>query len=598
MKYQSLGEMFFSNRINYPDKIAYKYKKDNQWIPVTYKEAGEKVEQIAAAFDSMGIRKGDKVAIMSPNKIEWAYTDYAAVSLGAVLVPIYPTLLAGQALYILNDSESKIVIVSDSSQAEKIDDVKDKLEFTKDFYLIDFIEGEESGGWKKFDSLYAKGKTLLQDKNNSVINITDSVRLDNLATIIYTSGTTGEPKGAMLTHKNLLSNIESGSKIFTFYPNDVLISFLPLSHIFERMAGHYLTCYHTVQVAYAESIEKVPENILEIRPTLFISVPRLYEKIYSKVIENVESSNRVKRRIFYWSVKTGKAYIRKIMLHEKIAKLLKIKRKLAFNLVFKKLANKLGGRIRFMISGGAPLSEEIAEFFGAAGLYILEGYGLTETSPAISINRLDNFRYGTVGPLLPEVEVSIAEDGEILSRGNHIMKGYYKKEVETKEAIDEEGWFHTGDIGVIDDQGFLVITDRKKNILVTSGGKNIAPQPIENNLITSKYIEQALVLGDKRNYCTAVIVLAKEQLMQWLNENNIMLDDPDNINSNVHVRELIRTVIDKHSINLARYETIKDFYIAPEEFTIENGMLTPTLKVKRNLVEEKYKFEIDRMYSN
>jgi long-chain acyl-CoA synthetase len=277
---------------------------------------------------------------------------------------------------------------------------------------------------------------------------------------------------------------------------------------------------------------------------------------------------------------------------------LKIKRNLAYKLVFVKLAERLGGKIRFMVSGGAPLSAEIAEFFGAAGLLILEGYGLTETSPVISVNYIENFRYGTVGQILPGVEVKIADDGEILSRGDHIMLGYYNKEAATKEVIDEVGWFHTGDIGHINDDGFLVITDRKKNILVTSGGKNIAPQPIENKLVSNKYIEQALVIGDKRNYCSAVIVIAHDPIMKWVNENNIEVEYNKDINNNEQVRELIRNEIDKHSVNLARYETIKDFYLTSEVFTIENEMLTPTLKVKRKVVEEKYKDEIDKMYSS
>lgn len=286
------------------------------------------------------------------------------------------------------------------------------------------------------------------------------------------------------------------------------------------------------------------------------------------------------------------------MYHKQISVMLKFKRGLAYKLVFKKISDKLGGKIRFMVSGGAPLSAEIGEFFGAAGLYILEGYGLTETSPAIAINQLDKFRYGTVGPVLPEVEVKIAEDGEIFSRGKHIMKGYYKNENETNEVIDKDGWFKTGDIGHLDEDGFLVITDRKKNILVTSGGKNIAPQPIENRLVSNKYIEQVLLVGDKRNYCTAVIVLAIEQIEKWVSDNKMENFEKENLNSNEQIRALIRSEIDKHSTNLARYETIKDFYLTTDVFTIENDMLTPTLKVKRKVVEEKYNKEIDKMYSN
>jgi len=597
MKHKSLGNMFFSNCNSCPDKIAYKYKKDGQWFPITFREAADKVEQIAAAFHSMGIKNGDKVAIMSSNRFEWAFTDYAAVSLGAILVPIYPTLLGEQALYILNDSESKLVIVSDELQTEKIDSIKSELQYTTQFYVMDTDNLKNGKDWQEFDSFYKTGKQLLEKENKVVSNILINVQSDDTATIIYTSGTTGEPKGAMLTHKNLLSNIENGSKIFTFFPDDVLLSFLPLSHVFERMAGHYLSCFHSLQVVYAESIEQVPANLVEVKPTLMISVPRLYEKMYAKVLENVESGSPVKRKIFYWAIKVGREYIKKIMYHQPVPGGLKFKRKIAFKLVFSKLAEKLGGKIRFMISGGAPLSAEIAEFFGAAGLYILEGYGLTETSPAIALNQVEKFRFGTVGQIIPNVEVKIAEDGEILSRGDHIMLGYFKKEAATKEAIDDEKWFHTGDIGHIDEDGFLVITDRKKNIIVTSGGKNIAPQPIENSLITSPYIEQSVIIGDNRNYCTAVIVLAKESIVKWANNNNVELGDFEKINECQELREMMHSEIENLTTDFARYESIKNFHLISELFSIENDMLTPTLKVKRKIVEEKYKNEIDRMYN-
>ncbi len=595
MKYNNLGEMFFSNRIHYADKTAYKSKKDGQWIATSFKEAVEKVEQIAATLHSMGIKKDDKVAIISSNRIEWAFTDYAAISLGAILVPIYPTLLAEQALYILNDSESKVIIASDKTQIDKINSVRGKLKSTIHFFAMETDSGDS---WQKFDSLAKSGQALLEKDKELVLNMIKCVKAEDVSTIIYTSGTTGEPKGAMLTHKNFLSNIESGSQVFTFYPDEVFLSFLPLSHIFERMAGHYLSCYHSVQVAYAESIEKVPENLVEIRPTLMISVPRLYEKMYAKVLENVESGSPIKRKIFYWAIKVGREYIKKIMYHKPVPRILQFKRDIAYKLVFHKLADRLGGKIRYMISGGAPLSAEIAEFFGAAGLYILEGYGLTETSPAISLNQLENFRYGTVGKILPDIEVKIAEDGEILSRGDHIMLGYYNKESATREAIDQEGWFHTGDIGLVDDDGFLVITDRKKNIIVTSGGKNIAPQPIENQLITNKFIEQALVIGDKRKFCSAIIVVSKEFILKWVNENQIDFVNFDEINNIRQIRDLIQTEIDKISQNLARFETIKKFFLTSEQFTIENDMLTPTLKIKRAVVEKKYKVHIDNMYEN
>ena len=335
---------------------------------------------------------------------------------------------------------------------------------------------------------------------------------------------------------------------------------------------------------------------MEIKPTMMVSVPRLYEKMYARILEAVEAGPPLKRKIFYWALKVGGEYIDRISKKQPISGGLQFKRNLAYKLVFSKLAERVGGRLRLFVSGGAPLNKEIAEFFGAAGLLILEGYGLTETSPVITVNLPDHFKFGTVGPPLPSVEVKIAEDGEILTRGPHVMVGYYKKEAETREAIDEEGWFHTGDIGIIDEDGFLKITDRKKNIIVTSGGKNVAPQPIENRLIQSPYIEQAVVIGDKRKFCSAVVVGTEDQIIKWAKEHNIAFTDYQDLIRKPEVKQLLREEIDNLTKDLARYETIKDFFIAPQPFTIETGDLTPSLKVKRRVVEEKYKKEIDAMY--
>jgi len=362
------------------------------------------------------------------------------------------------------------------------------------------------------------------------------------------------------------------------------------------MAGHFQATFHSCTVAYAESIEAVPENITEVKPTIMISVPRLYEKIYARILETVEDGSAVKRKIFNWALKVGRKYVEREMYHKKIPALLKLRRKLAYKLVFSKLHERFGGNIRFFVSGGAPLSPEIAAFFTAAGLYILEGYGLTETSPAITMNRMDSFRIGTVGQVLPNEEVKIAEDGEILTRGKHVMIGYYKKEEATKEVIDPDGWFHTGDIGYLDEDGFLTITDRKKNIIVTSGGKNVAPQPIENALMSSKYIEQAVVIGDRRKYCTAVLVLSETAVNKWLGQQNLPEKTLREFNNDPNIRQLIRTEVNRLMQTFASYEQIKDFYLAPAPFSLESGDLTPSLKIKRKVVEEKYAREIDAMY--
>ncbi len=596
MTYQNLAEMFFRKRKDLGSKSGYMYKKDGSWISITWKDAVDRAENLSAGLASLGVKKGDKVAIISGNRVEWALTDYATCALGAVLVPIYPSLLKEQVKYILNDSESMVVVVSDEIQMEKVDGIKKELKTTKHFYVLDSVSEKAADPWYVFESLAEKGKQFLKENKDYVTKSISEVKPEDWSTIIYTSGTTGEPKGAILTHKNFISNVEDSTAVLKVYQDDILLSFLPLSHVLERMAGHYLSCYYGATVAYAESIDTVAENMGEIKPTLMVAVPRLYEKMYGRVLENVEMGSPLKRKIFYWALKVGKEYINKIMDHQPIPSALQFKRNLAYKLVFHKLSERVGGRLRFFISGGAPLSADIAEFFGAAGIYVLEGYGLTETSPVISVNTLEKFRFGTVGPVIPNVEVKIADDGEILTRGNHVMVGYYKKEADTKEAIEPDGWFHTGDIGLITDEGMLKITDRKKNIIVTSGGKNIAPQMIENLLITCKYIEQSMVVGDKRKFCTAVIVCAEEPLAKWAKSKNLKYKSYEELINLPGVHELLRAEIDKLSSSLASYETIKKIFLAPALFSIDTGELTPSLKVKRKVVEEKYRKEIDQMY--
>ncbi len=597
MKYKNIADMFFQKRDDFPEKTAYQYKKDGQWISLTFKEAVDMAEKLAAGFTSLGMKKGDRISHISHNRYEWAITDYATQAIGAILVPIYPSVLSDQVEYIINDSESVIVIAEDIFQKNKVDEIKNNLNDTKYFVVIDPGDDALTEPWKPFKDILKLGEEFLSENQDYIKNIIENVKSDDWATIIYTSGTTGEPKGAILTHRNFISNVENSTEKLKVTKDDTMLSFLPLSHVLERMAGHYISCYYGATVAYAESIDKVAENMGEVKPTLMVSVPRLYEKIYARVLEGVEAGSPIKQKIFFWALKVGGDYIDKIMNHKPIPGGLQFKKNLADKLVFSKLAERVGGRIRFFISGGAPLSKEIAEFFGAAGLIILEGYGLTETSPVISINLLDKFKFGTVGPVIPNVEVKIAEDGEILTRGDHVMVGYYKKEADTKEAIDEEGWFHTGDIGILDDDGFLKITDRKKNIIVTSGGKNIAPARIENALTNSPLIEQVMVVGDKRKFCTAVIVTAQEYLENWAKDNNIKYDSYEELVSKEEVKQLVSAEVDKMTKHLASYETIKKFVLAKAPFTIETGELTPSLKVKRRVILEKYADEIEEMYN-
>ncbi len=593
MLYSSLAEMLFTVAGKLPEKTAYKYKKDGTYQSVLFKEVAEKVKYIAGGLAELDVKKDDKVAILSENRLNWALVDYAILALNAVNVPIYPSLLAKQVDYLLNDSQSVMVITSNEDQYDKIKSVRGNCKNLKNVVVMDLAE---SNDYLTIDQLIEKGKVFI-DKNPDYLDTQiKNTKAEDLATIIYTSGTTGEPKGAMLTHSNFIANIEGGKEFVFVDENDTFLSFLPLCHVFERMVGHFLPTYSGSTIAYAESIETVADNMGEVHPTVMASVPRLYEKIYAKILANVEDGPGLKRKIFYWAIGVGKEYINAVMNKKSIGAGLSFKRNLAYKLVFSKLAERVGGNMRFFASGGAPLSKEIAEFFGSAGLMILEGYGLTETSPIISVNEVERFRYGTVGHPLNNVEVKIAEDGEILSRGPHIMLGYFKKDEQTKEVIDKDGWFYTGDIGHFDDDGFLVITDRKKNIIVTAGGKNIAPQGIEGSLVLNKFIEQALVIGDKRKFCSAVIVPSFETVGEWAKVAGLQFETDQQLSQLAEVKELLDQQVEEVNKELASYESIKKIILSDHLFSIESGELTPSLKVKRKIVEANFQQEIDKMY--
>jgi len=596
MDYLNLADMFFSKRQNFPSHTAYRYKKDGQWVALTFKEAVEQAEKIAAGFAFYGIKKGDKVALISTNRVEWALIDYAALALGAALVPVYPTLLKDQVLYILNDSEARIIIVENQEQIDKVNSIREEQDKVEQYFYIEKIVEADNTPWHGLDALTDKGDSFLKKNPDYVSKSIQDIKREDVATIIYTSGTTGEPKGAILSHKNFLSNLDGVSQLFECHSEDVFLSFLPLSHILERTAGHYFSCYNAAMVAYAESIDAVAANMQEIKPTLMISVPRLYEKMYSRILEAVDSGSPLKRKLFHWSIKVGRNYMKLLREKQTVSFSLKIKMGIASKLVFSKLKERVGGRLRYFVSGGAPLSAEIGEFFNAAGLIILEGYGLTETSPGISFNSPEAYKFGTVGFPLPGYEVKIAKDGEILTRGDHVMIGYLNKEEESKEVIDDDGWFSTGDIGFIDDEGFLTITDRKKNIIVTSGGKNIAPQPIENKLVTGKYIEQAVVIGDNRKFCSAVIVPDSDAAINWAQNANIDYDDLESLINHPKFNAVLQNEIDMLTEDFSSFERIQKIVLVSTPFSLETGELTPSLKVKRKVVEEKYADQIDDLY--
>jgi long-chain acyl-CoA synthetase len=573
--------------------VAFRSKRAGRWMDIGYRDMAERVQDLSIGLQDLGMRRGDRVAILSENRPEWAMADYACLTAHCTDVPIYPTLPARQAEYILRDSGAVAVLVSSAAQLEKVANVRERLPALR--HIIAFDDSATGAGVLRFEQVLERGRAARQrhpDWRASALEVVE----DDLATLIYTSGTTGDPKGVMLSHGNIASNVATCVALFSFTAEDECLSFLPLSHIFERMFGHYCMFHAGVVINYAESVDTVPADMLQIRPHLMASVPRLYEKIYARVLDSVRTSSPLRKRIFAWSREVGERWAEATIARRPVPATLKLQRALADRLAFAKLRARTGGRIRFFISGGAPLSPEIARFFYAAGLPILEGYGLTETSPVIAVNTFQNHRLGTVGKAIPDVEVRIAPDGEIVTRGPNVMCGYFNKPEATAEAIDEEGWFHTGDIGIIDADGYLSITDRKKDLIVTAGGKNIAPQPIEILARTSKFVSSAVMIGDRRPFPIMLVVPNSAQVKAWAAYKGLPDGDLEQQLGHPDVRQKIEREVRMTLRDLAQFEMPKKLLILPKDFTVEAGELTPTLKVRRRIVEEHNRPAIEALY--
>lgn len=570
---RTIPEKFLEAAEKFSAKKALLHKESGRYVSVSYGELLRQVRQAAAAFRELGIGPGDKVAIMSEGRPEWAIADLAALWLGAVTVPVHTTLSARTVGHILDHSEAKALVFSQKEFLEKFSQAE--LSSLGNCVFMGQIDKEMSDrcrglhSWNEF--MHRGGEGLSQPAKASP---------DDLASIIYTSGTTGLPKGVMLTHGNLVSNVEMTAKAVPVGERDVFLSFLPLSHVLERMAGYYIPLFQGATIAYAEGVKELAHNLREVRPTILIAVPRIFEKFSDAIWDNVRNSSESKKKIFYWSLKQRKGF----------------GRFLANALVFGKIRRKMGGRLRLAVSGGAPLDEKIGKFFDKMGIRILEGYGLTETSPVVAVNRMDKCKFGTVGQPLEGLEVRISADKEILVKGPNVMRGYFKNDMETDQMIDDDGWLHSGDYGFLDSDGFLIVVGRKKEMMVTSGGKNIWPEHIEQGLNFDKLIAQSLIVGHKRNFVSALIVPDHRELYLYVKENGLPEKPPEELIRDKAVIELYGKAVDNANRHLAEYEKVRKFTLLRREFSAELDEITPTLKVVRNKIESHFKEEIEGMY--
>jgi len=600
MNAKTIPEMFIKITDEYSgqERPIYLQKIKGSYTGVSYSELRTNVECFAMGLSELGVDPGDRIGIVSENRLEWVMSDMAVAALGAVDVPVFPTLTPFQLQYVFNNCQASIVVVSNGFQLSKMLKIREELESLE--YIIVMQEDARLPDDKvlSMSDVIERGRRKYDDaeRTKRFKEKAHEVREDDLLTIIYTSGTTGNPKGVMLTHKNLISNVIAANEVVKLSDKDVFLSYLPMCHAYERIGGYYIAFAYGSTTAFAESIDTVRTNLQEIRPTIMTSVPRLFERIKNAVVAKVEKDSPTKQKIFNWALGVGKKYVEG-QLKGSIGLLTRTQYALADKLVFSKIRALTGGRLRYFVSGGGALPSDVNQFFRMLGMVILEGYGLTETSPVLTITRPDNNEIGTVGTPLFNVEIKIANDGEILARGPNIMRGYWKEPQATAETIDEQGWLHTGDIGFVNERGNLKITDRKKNIFVSSGGKNIAPVPIENAILQSKFVDQIMLIGEKREFCTALIVPDYDLLRSLANTAGIQ--PSESIDSIVNDDRIIREVkreIDLHQRDLAKYERVRKIVLLSQPFNEENGMMTPTLKIKRKVVEEKYKDIIEKMY--
>ena len=577
-------------QIQFPDKTdVLAGKEEGKWRRYTVQEYIDYCDWVSYALLSTGIKKGDKIAIISNNRPEWNFTDFGISQIGAVSVPIYPTISSEEYAYILGHVEPKLVFISDKNLFEKIKPIADQNPGISDIYTFDDVSKA-----KQFAEFVKLGKERASGLKEELERAKAAVKPSDLVTIIYTSGTTGFPKGVMLMHSNLVSNFIEQSFIHPLGPEAKVLSFLPLSHIYERSLTYHFQ-YKGVSIYYAESVGTIMDNLKEIRPDVIAVVPRLLERIFDRIMSKGKELRGLKKIIFFWAVNLGLRY----ELNRGNGWFYEMKLLLANRLIFKKWRKGLGGKLKIISSAGAPLQPRLIRIFWAAGIQILEGYGLTETSPVVTINNLisGEVMFGTVGPVLKDVQVKIAEDGEILTKGPNLMVGYYKEPKLTEEAIDSDGWFHTGDIGTFINDKYLKITDRKKEIFKISSGKYIAPQVIENKLKESMFIDQVMVIGENQKFASALITPDFQFLHKWASDENILFRDNEELISNTLVFARYQKEVNEMNLSLSDHERIKRFRLIPDEWTSQTGELSPTLKLKRKVLYLKYCDVISEIFS-
>jgi long-chain acyl-CoA synthetase len=593
----SLAQLFWSRVQRSGDRPAQQLKRQGAWQTLTWRDVGDVVREVGLGLIALGRRKGDAVALLSTSRAEWAQADMAIFSAGCITVPIYPTYPADLIAYVVNDSQARTLIVEDATQLAKALEARPKMDGLEQIVVMTGYEARQPPEYvMTWETLRRLGRDNRAAHESTLAERIASTGLEDVATIVYTSGTTGPPKGVVQTHGNHLAALNAGAKATPVEEGWVHLLFLPLAHSFARLES-FLGVYHGLVTAFAENLDKVGENLREVRPHFICSVPRVFEKVYGRILGGVEAGSPTKQKIFHWAIGVGREVSRRQQAGQPIPGSLRLKHRLAHRLVFSKLHAALGGRLRWAVSGGAPLSRDIAEFFHAAGILILEGYGLTETCPALTFNRPTRFKFGSVGQALDGVELKIAEDGEILARGANVAtRGYHKQAQATAEVFEPGGWFHTGDIGHIDQDGFLYITDRKKDLIVTAGGMNIAPQNIENLLKTNPFVSQAMVVGDRRPYPVALVTLNPEELEKFAREQGIAATDPEVLVKHPKVVERVGRIVEEKNTQLQSYAKIKKFAVLPGDFTQDGGELTPTLKVKRKVVTDKYRAVLEDLY--